>query len=208
MQRSRSWCITAWLDNVPSREALENLFNCRDGDYGCYQLERGTETEDSAAHWQIYLEYTNARSFASMQRRWSPAHIEPRKKGRNEAREYCRKDDGTQLDGPWEVGTWVPDAPGTRTDIERLYDTARSGKSLRQLWDDPETGVSMLKYYRGVAEMRTQLQLDSERNWPTAVWVLWGPTGTGKSKRAMEYCSKGLDTFRFSGPNTRGGAVW
>lgn len=102
MSRSRDWCGTLYDEKIKLEEV-----ECV---YLVYQNEICPETGRS--HRQFYIEFKNAKSFKFMQKLLPGAHIEKRKGTRDQARDYCMKDETRVEDSvPVEVGVWVSEKP-------------------------------------------------------------------------------------------------
>jgi len=79
--------------------------------------------------------------------------------------------------------------PGKRNDLQKAVDTMRNTKSLKQVAEQHAT--SWVHYHRGFESLFNMLFADSrDRSKGTDVVVLWGLTGTGKTKRAYELATK------------------
>lgn len=85
-------------------------------------------------HLQGYVEFKSPQPLSSLQA-WLPgSHFEPRGGSRQQAIDYCRKED-TRVAGPWTRGQ-EPVGAGKRSDLEDVKAAIRSGASKRQLMDD------------------------------------------------------------------------
>jgi len=101
--------------------------------YGVYQLERGSE---GTLHWQGYAELSKMVKLGGL-KKWLPtAHFEKRHGSDVQARDYCMKQDGTYVDGPWEHGTFVPAAntQGKRTDIQAVIEAVNGGSTRMEIY--------------------------------------------------------------------------
>nr|WPR18787.1 MAG: hypothetical protein [Skomarfal virus 56] len=97
--------------------------------YAVYQKEKVT-----TAHYQGYIELKDKKSLAAL-KKWLPtAHFEPRRGTRDQARDYCMKED-SRLEGPWEHGTWETNS-GARTDIATVKDAIYAGSTKRAIFDE------------------------------------------------------------------------
>lgn len=88
----------------------------------------------------------------------------------------------TRVEGPWEYGTWSPDLNPATATANRIRELVAQGTSEEELWN--EHFGWMARYYRGVREyvrIRTP-----DRNHKTRIIILYGPTGTGKSRWCVE----------------------
>lgn len=168
-QSSRSWCFT--LNNPDGAIDFAELPYCR---YGIAQLEIA---DSGTVHYQGYVELTRTVRLSHMRTWLNGAHFEPRKGTRDEARNYCRKPE-TQLEPPIEFGDWGTGSQGRRMDILALKSAVDQGATLEKVWD--LYPLEFLKYNRGI-QLATVLKT-KPRSWKTRVTILYGPTGTGKSK--------------------------
>ncbi|AYP28888.1 MAG: helicase [Circoviridae sp.] len=171
MSRSRAWCFT-W--NNPCVEA-RNIIDSIDVKYRMYQLETG---ESGTPHLQGVLVFKNARIFKSVKSLLPECHLEPTKSV-SASIAYCSKEDG-RLDGPWEHG----DRPeqGKRTDLAAACDRILSGESIADISTDEPALV--VRNHRGLQFLA--MLHSKQRKWEMDVQVFWGPTGTGKTRKAFE----------------------
>ena len=177
-------------------QQLGELTQCR-GVVG--QLERCPET--GREHIQFYIELKSPRRLTYITRHLPGAHLERRAGTSEQAREYCSKED-TRIDGPWEFGTFKT-AQGARTDLDAVHEDLKQGMSLRDLSDTHFK--TFLRYSRGIKEY---LLLHQERRtWPMEVCVLWGRTGSGKTKEVYDRAAR-EDCGVFSLPQNDGGVPW
>lgn len=143
--------------------------------YMVYQLEEGL---NGTRHIQGYIEFNQALRFSTVKRLISPRiHLERRRGTRDQARAYCMKAE-TRIEGPFEFGTWVSGGQGRRTDLHELREEIIKGTSEANLWDS--YFGTMVRNYRAIDRYRNIKSVP--RNTPAMVHVLYGPTGTGKSK--------------------------
>jgi len=99
--------------------------------YVVWQLEEG---EQNTLHVQGYAEFSRGVTWAGINRAltdadWPAAHCEARMGNRDQAREYCMKED-TRVAGPWERGTFS-NQQGKRNDLESACAVLRQTKSLK-----------------------------------------------------------------------------
>lgn len=87
---------------------------------------------------------------------------------------YCTKEAG-RLEQPKTFGS-PPVGQGARTDLAGACQLAREGK-LKEVADDVYA-----KYFKGLRAVQALHTQPEERE--VSVCVYWGPTGTGKSRRA------------------------
>lgn len=138
------------------------------------QLEVGSNTE--YCHWQICV-YTSSKCRLSAIKNifGERIHAEPTRSEAAEA--YVFKED-TRVDGTqFELGE-KPFRRNNAKDWERVWEMAKSGR------------INEIPADIRVSNYRTLKQIEKDYLMPTAqektVYVFWGRTGTGKSKRAWE----------------------
>lgn len=82
--RSRKWCMT--INNY-----VDDDFSTFNDEKMEYIVGREVGTNDTK-HLQCFVEFKNARTFASMKKNWPRAHIEKAKGNNKQNVEYCAKD--------------------------------------------------------------------------------------------------------------------
>jgi len=104
---------------------------------------------------------------------------------------YCSKEDPA----PFIKGT--PPKEGKRNDLKMCYDALREGATMRQLAE--EHGVEVIKYSKGL--MVTRSLLVEPRSEPPKVIWLYGSTGVGKTRTAIDIANRefGGDYWMSSG---------
>lgn len=182
--RGRAWCFT--VNNPDETDILlPQSWDPEEYKYLVYQLETG---ESGTPHLQGYIAFKEAKRFSEF-RKWfigEKAHIAVAKGTAKQNKKYCTKEEGRQQ-GPWEYGE-MPE-PGKRSDLLACKEMLDSGASLKEL---SEAYFSQfMRYSRGFKEY--QLLHAEPRDWEMEIEVVYGPTGTGKSR----YCN---DNYR--------GAFW
>lgn len=167
---ARTWCFT--LNNPDG--LLDVEFEQWDGlRYAIYQHEVGQEGTE---HFQGYIELDRVARLSKMISMIPGAHFEVRRGTREQARDYCRKEE-SRLDGPWEYGAWEAGGQGARADVASFKAAVDSGATDLELWD---TQPNMyLRYQRMLNNIRSLKEV--KRNWKTEVIFLYGPPGTGKT---------------------------
>lgn len=148
----------------------------------CFQLEEAPSTK--APHIQGYAEFTKPlRPAAAKQALGSEElHLEVRRGTREQAMAYASKTE-SRLEGPWLLGNHQA-GQGSRSDlteVKRLLDERCPDGDIA----DAHFGT-FVRYWRGFNEYKRVKGLAPQRDPevdPT-VFVLWGPTGTGKTRDA------------------------
>ena len=191
---ARAWCFTLNNPTESGEELAARMIADRRVRYVIFQKEVG---EAGTPHYQGYVEFKQAMRMSTVKTLISPtlsAYLDRRRGNRDQAKEYASKDD-TRVEGPWEAGVWNT-RPGRRTDIDAVMQTLGESRSLRQ------TAIAhpneWLKFHRGLESWYSMTQ-PSRPIAPIELILLYGKTGTGKTKRAFEQYQ---DLFR-KAPDTR-----
>lgn len=177
--RVSRWC---WTLNNPTKEDDEYLGKFRDCPmvrYVIFQRESGVS---GTVHLQGYLQLKRAQRLSYVCKLLAPEkpHWEKQRAPENStARDYCRKED-SRLHLPVEWGDFV-DSAGERTDIARACDTVRTRGIKRCAREHPEAFV---KYASGF--LKYALYVTEPRDSPPICHVIWGTTGTGKTRSVLE----------------------
>lgn len=150
-----------------------------------YQLEQG---DSETLHYQGYVEFTTAKRMSTLKNINGHAHFEVRRGSRQQAIEYCMKEDTRMPNSePIIIGT-LPDFTSSKDDkkvktslaVKALIDEGKDDKAIAN-----EYFGYYIQSYRGLTQYR--LLLSDERNFKSVVTVIYGPTGTGKSKWCWDY---------------------
>ncbi len=161
--------------NNPEESDKEDLANL-DWSYLIYQLEMG---DDGTPHYQGYMEFDGQKRFGYLKKRLPRAHIEKRMGSQKQAIDYCSKED-TRLEGPFEFGT--KKEQGKSSEYLEAIEAAKLGASEKELAIE-YTGT-YIRYYKGLNRVRKFIA--EQRDKPTDVIWLWGPTGCGKTRFAYD----------------------
>lgn len=176
---AKHWCWT--LNNYTEDElnSLQALDNELPGiKYIVWGKEEG---EEKTPHLQGYVAFDKRKTLASTRRLISSrSHCEITKGSPKQAADYCKKD------GDYEQYGTLPVGQGARTDLAICADLVKKGTPIREIADIcPQT---LLRYGSGV--QRLKMLYRPERIGPPELWVLWGRTGTGKTRRVWEFANK------------------
>lgn len=148
--------------------------------YLIFQHERGGTT--GRDHLQGYVEFRNTVRIAQAQRILGieGGHLEPRRGTRAQAIDYCRKEE-TRVAGPWEVGQ-ADLQPGKRNDLLEIKSRLDQGASSKDISD--EFFGSWVRHHRSF-DLYRELHSSVPVRRDIRTFVLWGPSGTGKTHRAV-----------------------
>lgn len=153
---------------------VENAVESGGARYLIYGKEIAPTT--GTPHLQGYVEWQKTiRTGMCCRLLGGRAHLKiPRstEEDRNHCRDYCKKD------GDWkEFGVWIK-GQGARADLDEVRNIALVG-GMRE--------VTRTYNYQQIKTAEIFLTYNEEpRAWKPEVQWFWGPTGTGKSKRARE----------------------
>lgn len=164
--RMRNVCFTAWNNVVYDKDYMKYMIV---GEEVCPSTKK--------IHFQGYVEFVRALDFGKVKDLLGggEVHIERRKGSALQALDYCKKDNNFA-----EFGE--PTKQGKRTDISDATDMIKEGCGMREV-ALTHTEV-FVKYHSGLGKLKNLLI--EPRNWITKVTVLYGKTGTGKSRLARE----------------------
>lgn len=182
MTQARNWCGT--LNELPDGFNGAEWFAALQDKvaYAVGQLEMGENTGHQ--HLQLYVQLKRSQRLGWLRAQISDkAHWEPRKGTAAQAREYCMKEE-TRVAGPWEVGLWA--TQGQTRGLSDAIGLLRGGSTMRAVAEElPEVFV---RHWRGLREWERERKAKPPRDLPDGpeVWVFWGPSGTGKSRRARD----------------------
>lgn len=192
MTRSaKNYCFTINNYNTEHVQKLKNAENPEIVRYLCFGKEIG---ENGTPHLQGYISFIKRRTLGWLKSNVSEiAHFEQAKGTPNQNREYCRKEEETEHGAFYEWGE-LPASERSRTDLHQVVLAVKSGKRGREIAD--EFGECFIRYSRGINALR--MLYAEPRTWKTEVIVLYGKTGTGKTRKAWEeLCEK--DAFFYPG---------
>ncbi len=156
--------------------------------YLVYQEEVG---ESGTYHFQGYCEFVDQISLnpAKALLGGPTVHIERRRGTQEQAIAYAKKED-TRVDGPYEDGE--PRQQGKRMDLEGFKDEVLAGAKMRDLIHDH--AATICRYPRFYNTL-TQLNRPGRRP-DLVVTLLYGPTGTGKTRYVYDTVGDDDDFYR------------
>ena len=146
--------------------------------YAIYQLERGVKT--GTLHYQGYLEMHKQTALNAIKSILPRAHLEPRKGTVQQAVEYCTKSD-THVLGPWTHGEL---GKGTGYSSELAAAAALVTEGVRPSAIAEMYPTTWIRYGRGLMDLA--LRISKPRTSPPEIYVIWGSTGSGKSRWAFD----------------------
>lgn len=169
MPGAKHWCFT--LNNWTTEE-YEQIKRRHGGIYIVVGQELG---ESGTPHLQGFVSYSVRRTLQRVKKLLgNRIHLEPARGTPAQAAEYCKKEGNY-----WEDGN-LPTGQGHRSDLEELRTLLSTRVPLRTIAD--QQFGNFIRYQRGI--MAARMLYADPRTWNTDVYVYWGPTGTGKTKKA------------------------
>lgn len=168
---SRHYCITFFKEpTVYEHECIR---------YAIYGKETCPST--GKVHWQSYVELFKPCRIARLKKIYNDKtlHAEVRRGTREEARDYCKKENSFTQTGKWIKGQ------GHRTDLESVVGELQDGKKLSELMI--EQPALYCQYRNGLKDISAAVTKNKCKEFRKVdVTLLTGPTGCGKTKQAME----------------------
>ncbi len=194
---SRNWCFT-WFTDLTANEVIALLPPAVK--YCVFQQELCPNT--GREHYQGYLEFKTSRRLPKTI--IDPeVHWELRNGTQAQARDYCMKEE-SRISGPWEFGTFAPEQPGKRNDLEPVVQAIQAGAQSTDI--AAQFPMQYIRYHSGIDKICSHAKIPKPV--PRVVW-LWGPSGVGKSRLAKQSAlceddvlQEGVD-YAFSNPPPR-----
>lgn len=170
--KSRRWVFT--LNNYTTREY--NWIKAQPCKWMIVAKECG---ENGTLHLQGAVVCNNPKTLSAMKKfLGGRCHYEIMRGTPADSRKYCSKQDPN----PFEKGD-IP-RPGKRNDLIAACQELKEGKSIIELAQEETHGPVIVKYYKGLQQYKSLIQANETREKPTVYW-LYGPTGTGKTREAV-----------------------
>jgi len=163
------------------------------------QLELG-ESGNYHLQFGVYLERAQRASY--LKKICEKCHWKPC--GSVEGtRDYVTKPE-SRVAGPWQYGEFPSIGQGRRSDLAALQADLDEGASIREV-SEAHFGP-YLRYARGIQSYLLLRQ--TPRDWVMEVRVLWGATGTGKTRAVYDRArGESLSVYPLA-QNYNGGVVW
>ncbi|AUM61742.1 Rep [uncultured virus] len=171
-ERSRGWCFTMYGDFEEKESMLRKL----PVQYACWGREIAPTT--GRPHLQGYLYFPEKKAWGALKKIDKEAHWEAARKSPQANYDYCSKE-GRYFE---EIG--VKPVMGARTDLQAVAEEVRNGASLQAI-AEAHPGM-FVQYSKGFAALKNSLMKDRTTK-PDVTWV-YGETGLGKTKLAVELC--------------------
>lgn len=175
MKQSRNWAITDFelLDWASVFEEYHDIIR-----YMC----RGRETcpKTGRIHYQGWIQFVNKKRMGGVKKIMGSKslHLEPCMGSEHQNDKYCKKDGDW-----WEKGVFK--CQGQRTDMEAIKKAIDDEESMKVIADDHFGDY--IRYHKGFEAYRALVQKAKAKEFrKVEVEVLWGRTGTGKTREGMK----------------------
>lgn len=172
LKRARRYCFTYFGENKPEYDGGEVVR------YLVFQREKCPKT--GKLHYQGYVELLKDRVYSSVQKILNipGAHMTNCNGSAEQNRNYCTKSE-SRVEGWWEFGKMS--RQGTRTDIKKIKDLVlHEGEKLNSLVENTIENFQQLRFAEGLMKYKKPYSGERIVKW------FYGPTGTGKTRRAFE----------------------
>lgn len=180
-----AFTLNNWTDE--HKDGLEALFDSGQAQYICW----GEETGDGGTpHLQGFIYFSRKYTIRQIANSGTlfNAHCECINGSIAANVRYCNKAGKDDNNRPFGTNpTFVefgerPAEAGARTDLSTLHEVIKEGHNIKQIAD--EHWGMFVRYHRSInAGIRLY---STPRTWVPDVQVYWGPTGTGKTRKAFE----------------------
>lgn len=179
-RQGKNWCFT--LNNYDDEDVRKlNELGTRLQESNITGLVYGLEVGESGTpHIQGFISFEKKQTLSGVKRVISSRIHGEIANQPHKAWEYCKKD------GDYKEFGRRPKRKGQRTDLEQVQEDIRGGASLEEIQDNYFSTYA--KYPKAIREYCSRYA--PQRNWVTDVQVLWGETGTGKTRFVHETCQK------------------
>lgn len=193
--QSRKWQITL---NFKSKKQIDHtiikkeLSEIKPIQYYCMADELGLK--ERTPHIHIFIACSSPIRFSTIKRHFPEGHIEQARGSCEENKQYVEKSgkwesdpkSDTSIKGTFEEWGELPlERPGTRSDLDFLYQLVKDGKSNFEILEENSdyllrlTDIERVRQTVKAEEFRTTFR-------SMEVTYLWGRTGIGKTRYVME----------------------
>jgi len=174
--RGKHWCFTINNYDELAQERLRAL--AADKERVSYLVWGREKGERGTPHLQGFISFVNKCRWVSVKEAiGARCHIEVARGTPFEAASYCKKDADFEEFGQLPVGG------GKRSDLDSIARSIQSGASLREIQES--YGGTYLRYRRSIRDEIAD-RVPPRLHAPT-VKILWGPTGTGKTRSVYDF---------------------
>jgi len=187
---SRTWCFTAYDDNI---DKVVKYIESNPNDLRYAICGREICPTTGKVHGQGYFRWNIVKRASALHKLFPKMHIEKCKGGEAANYNYCSKDNNLLA----ECGT-ADLEQGKRTDLEVVRDMIKEHKTDADIYDAKPSAMRL-----NLDKVRRAYMLPIHRDKVEAIWI-YGPAGCGKSTKAH---IDNPDAFWVPVPTTTG-TVW
>lgn len=190
MSRTRKYCFT--INNYTEEDV--SVFDDEKFQSQITYFIIGKEVgEKGTPHIQGFIIFKNTKTFNQF-KKWIPrCHVEPCKGSIQSNYDYCSKD-GDFL----EFGIRPEEEPGKRNDLIAIKEAVLRGAAPSEIVVEHVSNYQQLRYMEGLMKY-VKMPYDTVKD----VYWLHGPTGSGKTREAMDMAQEiGKDVW-ISGRNLK-----
>lgn len=167
--RTRNWCFTSFSDVAP-------VFDANVMTYLIVGAEVCPTTGKS--HWQCFACFKETKTMSAAKKILGECHLEMMMGSHAQASAYCKKAKKFK-----EFGTCPKQ--GKRNDLEDVVKLVNEGTDILTIAET--CPLQMIKYGKGIIALKAMADQRLAPEWrDLKVIVLWGPSGTGKTRTAVE----------------------
>lgn len=214
MSRTRNYlCTFFFTEDVEAETASLELYaaTCK---YFVGQAEVCPRT--LRRHAQFYCHLSSARSLTAMKksltdldRSLSTVHLEAARGTHQECITYCTKEESRDTQLPWSFVFGQPPRPGKRKDLDEFVQEILEGEQVPKMRKlVKEHAMIVARYPKFVSTLKRLRLEDFEYKAPPLVYILHGPTGTGKTRFVHSFARTHFDSDPYSFIHTGGNRLW
>lgn len=187
-KQARNWCFTDFNVNDHSKKSWEKFYE-KHKDIEIRYLCVGAEIcpKTGRPHWQGWIQLCKKKTLGGMKQLFNDDKIHfTACTGSEEANDtYCKK--GEKF---FTWGEWIKQ--GRRNDLIKLKKMLDEGKPMKEIAD--VSFGAYLRYHKGFEKYKEMLTKASTKEFrKVEVILLYGKTGIGKTRKAMEEATYKID---------------
>lgn len=190
--RSRSWILTLPNEHYDKETVEKGLKS-----YSYIgQLEKGVG-ENSYLHWQIYVENATQIKFSTLRNKFPKGHFEMRNGTKQQAYDYCTKEDTSQGVSLQNGEIDLTDNSGQRNDLLKYAEMIQiENLSVDRVIAEFPAAARYSRELDRIAHSMKQMKAERYQNLDVdrEVYYLWGKTGVGKTRGVYNWLARDNET--------------
>lgn len=203
--QSPRWMITLWPDNLPIGWNLSDISWPHGIEYWCWGLEICPRT--GKQHYHIYCRFNHRIRFSQLFNVLpdGSCHIEMARGSEQQCRDYCWSQGSHTSKAPnrinfQEVGVFNPEQGkmGKRTDLQDIAALIDANTPMADI--AKKYAPSYIRYHNGIEAYARTTAPQPPASRTVSVYVLYGPTGTGKTHRVLTAFPDACSVFAGKNP--------